>query len=179
MMADTSSSRAAHKAEPAGASGFFEDASLGDIRLAAAFRRGFRQAMVLINRALAQHDLSPLQYHLLLEAGAAGCDGIVQGELAELLQTPEARVSLLVHELGERRLVDTVRTASDRRVVRVGITAAGSRVVGAALASQREALAELAREFDSPYVGEMLHRAVQLYLGVDISLDSLASKRLG
>ena len=168
------------KPEPdAPVAAFYEDESLADIRLAAAFRRGFRQAMVLINRALAQHDLSPLQYHLLLEAGAAGTEGIVQGELAELLQTPEARVSLLVHELGERGLVGTMRGAADRRVVRVGLTAAGSRAVRAALASQRQALAELAREFDSPYVGDMLRRAVQLYLGVDISLDGLTSHRLG
>lgn len=179
-MADSSGLNTAQKPDPVTPGpGFYQDESLADIRLAAAFRRGFRQAMVLINRALAGHDLSPLQYHLLLEAGAAGEDGIVQGELAELLQTPEARVSLLVHELSERGLVDTVRTAADRRVVRVGMTAAGSRAVQGALASQREALAELAREFDSPYVGDMLRRAVQLYLGVDISLDSLSSKRLG
>lgn len=178
-MAETSSARTAPDGDPVvAASGFFEDDSISEIRLAAAFRRGFRQAMVLINRALAQHDLSPLQYHLLLEAGAAGRDGMVQGELAELLQTPEARVSLLVHELGERGLVDTVRMAPDRRVVRVGLTAAGSRVVSGALASQRQALAELAREFDTPWVGDMLRRAVQLYLGVDISLEHLSTERL-
>ena len=154
------------------AAGFHQDDSLPEIRLAAIFRRGFRQAMVLINRALAQQDLSPLQYHLLLEAGAAGEDGLVQGELADLLQTPEARISLLVHELAERGLLDTARAAPDRRVVRVGITAEGSRVVSAALAAQRQALAQLAREFDTPWVGDMLRRAVQLYLGVDISLES-------
>lgn len=179
-MAETSSAKTAQQAGPvANASGFHEDESLAEIRLAAAFRRGFRQAMVLINRALAQHDLSPLQYHLLLEAGAAGREGMVQGELAELLQTPEGRVSLLVHELGERGLVDTVRMAPDRRVVRVGLTAAGSRIVSAALASQRQALSDLAREFDTPWVGDMLRRAVQLYLGVDISLESLSSQTLG
>jgi DNA-binding MarR family transcriptional regulator len=173
-MAETSSVRSTERDEPAApSSGFYEDESLSEIRLAAVFRRGFRQALVLINRALAQHDLSPLQYHLLLEAGAAGREGMVQGELAELLQTPEARVSLLVHELGERGLVGTVRMAPDRRVVRVGLTAAGSRVVGAALASQRQALAELAREFETPWVGDMLRHAVQLYLGVDISTESL------
>lgn len=179
-MADTSGVNAAEKPDPIShGPGFYQDDSLGDIRLAATFRRGFRQAMVLINRALAEHDLSPLQYHLLLEAGAAGEDGIVQGELAELLQTPEARVSLLVHELSERGLVDTVRTPADRRVVRVGLTAAGSRAVRGALASQRQALAMLAREFDSPWVGDMLRRAVQLYLGVDISMESLTSQNLG
>jgi DNA-binding MarR family transcriptional regulator len=152
---------------------FHQDESLGEIRLAAVFRRGFRQALVLINRALAQHDLSPLQYHLLLEVGSAGEEGLVQGELVELLQTPEARVSLLVHELGERGLVDTLRTAPDRRVVRVGITAAGSKLVHAALESQRVALRQLAQDFEMPGVGEMLRSAVQLYLGVDISVEGI------
>src|ERR1700722_17978928 len=78
---------------------FFQDATIDDLRLAAMFRRGFRQAMIQINRSLAQHDLSPLQYHLLLEAGAAGTEGCVQGDLADLIQAPEARVSLMVHEL--------------------------------------------------------------------------------
>lgn len=153
---------------------FYQDESLGEIRLAAVFRRGFRQALVLINRALAQHDLSPLQYHLLLEVGSAGEEGLVQGDLVELLQTPEARVSLLVHELGERGLVDTVRMAPDRRVVRVGITAAGSRLVREALEAQRSALRELAGEFAMPGVGEMLRNAVQLYLGVDIFVEGLS-----
>ena len=152
---------------------FYQDESLGEVRLAAVFRRGFRQALVLINRALAQHDLSPLQYHLLLEIGSAGEEGLVQGELVELLQTPEARVSLLVHELGERGLLGTARDAPDRRVVRVGITAAGSRLVRAALEAQRAALREVAREFAMPGVGEMLRNAMQLYLGVDISVEGL------
>jgi len=160
------------------AAGFYEDESVGEIRLAAIFRRGFRQALVLINRALAKHDLSPLQYHLLLEAGASGAEGLIQGDLAELLQTPEARVSLLVHELAERGLLETARAAPDRRQVRVGITAEGSRVVRDALASQRAALADLAREFDTPWVGDMLRRAVQLYLGVDISAERLSPESL-
>src|ERR1700730_15517183 len=91
----------------AGSAGFYQDESYGDIRLAATFRRGFRQAMVIMNRALASNELSPLQYHLLLEAGAAGEDGLVQGELAELLQTPEARVALLAHEEVEGGLLPT------------------------------------------------------------------------
>ncbi len=148
---------------------FYQDDSFGDIRLAATFRRGFRQALVLMNRALAKHDLSPLQYHLLLEAGSAGEEGLVQGELAELLQTPEARVSLLVHELGERGLLDTTRGAPDRRMVRVGITEEGCAVVRAALHSQRAALAELAHDFEVPGVADMLSRAMKLYLGVDLS----------
>ena len=148
---------------------FWQDESFGDIRLAAIFRRGFRQALVLMNRALASCDLSPLQYHLLLEAGAAGQEGLVQGELAELLQTPEARVSHLVHELGERGLVETARGTPDRRTVRVGITKPGCALVRRALQAQRSALAELAREFDIPGVADMLSRALKLYLNVDLA----------
>ncbi len=150
-------------------SDFFQDATIHDLRLAAMFRRGFRQAMIQINRSLAQHDLSPLQYHLLLEAGAAGTEGCVQGDLAELIQAPEARVSVMVHELNARGLVRTLRSAPDRRMVRVGLTEAGCRVVEAALHAQRAALHELAQDFDVPGVAQMLRGAVQLYLGVDIA----------
>lgn len=151
--------------------GFYENDTLEELRIAAAFRRGFRQALVLIDRALSEHDLSPLQYHLLLEVGAAGEGGIVQGDLAALLHTPEARVSLLVHELGERRLLATRRSDEDRRVVRVGITASGCELVNAALKSQRQALGSFARDFEFPGVVEMLRRALQLYLGIDVPLQ--------
>jgi DNA-binding MarR family transcriptional regulator len=151
-------------------SGFYENDTLEEIRIAAAFRRGFRQALVLIDRALSEHDLSPLLYNLLLEVGAVGEEGIVQGDLATLLHTPEPRVSLLVHELAERGLVDTQRGAPDRRIVRVGITSVGCQVVNAALKSQRQALGTLAREFEFPGVVDMLRRALQLYLGLDIPI---------
>jgi len=148
-------------------SGFYADDSLEEIRIAAAFRRGFRQALVLIDRALSDCELSPLQYNLLLEVGAEGHDGLVQGDLASLLHTPEGRVSLLVHELTERGLVETKRAAPDRRIVRVGITVSGCHALNRAMASQRQALGTLAREFEFPGVVDMLRRALQLYLGVD------------
>ena len=132
----------AAKAEPgARDTDFFQDATIDDLRLAAIFRRGFRQAMIQINRSLAQHDLSPIQYHLLLEAGAAGCEGLVR----------------------------TLRCAPDRRMVRVGLTETGCRVVEAALHAQRAALHEMAQDFNAPGVAQMLRGAVQLYLGVDIA----------
>jgi DNA-binding MarR family transcriptional regulator len=160
----------AAKAEPeAQTHDFFQDATIDDLRLAAMFRRGFRQAMIQINRSLALHDLSPLQYHLLLEAGAAGTEGCVQGDLAELIQAPEARVSLMVHELKGRGLVRTLRCAPDRRMVRVGLSEAGCRIVEAALHAQRAALHQMATDFDVPGVAQMLRGAVQLYLGVDIA----------
>ena len=144
-------------------SDFFQDATIHDLRLAAMFRRGFRQAMIQINRSLAQHDLSPLQYHLLLEAGAAGTEGCVQGDLAELIQAPEARVSVMVHELNARGLVRTLRSAPDRRMVRVGLTEAGCRVVEAALHAQRAALhaGVLPVREEAPVVGlRVAHRRV-------------------
>ena len=150
--------------------GFFENDTLEEMRIAAAFRRGFRQALVLIDRALAAYELSPLQYHLLLEVGAAGENGIVQGDLASLLHTPEARVSLLVHELSQRGLLDTRRGAPDRRVVHVGITEPGCTMVNDAIQAQRRALGEFARDFEFPGVVEMLRRAIQLYLGIDIQI---------
>jgi DNA-binding MarR family transcriptional regulator len=159
---------AASQSETRG-SGFFQDATIDDLRLAAFFRRGFRQAMIQINRSLATYDLSPLQYHLLLEAGAAGTEGCVQGDLADFIQAPEARVSLMVHELNARGLVRTMRSAPDRRMVRVGLTEEGCRMVEAALHAQRAALHEMAHEFDVPGVTQMLRGAVQLYLGVDIA----------
>jgi DNA-binding MarR family transcriptional regulator len=148
---------------------FHQDESFADLNLAATFRRGFRQAIVLMNRALAEQGLSPLQYHLLLEAGASGEEGVGQGDLAELLQTPETRVSVLVRELADRGLLETQRAAPDRRLVRVGITPDGARVANAALESQREALRDLAGAFDIPGVVEMLRRAMEMYLGVDIA----------
>jgi len=153
---------------PRQSQGFYENESLEEIRIAAAFRRGFRQALVLIDRALSEYDLSPLQYHLLLEVGSEGEDGIVQGDLATLLHTPEARVSLLVHELSERGLVQTKRGAPDRRVVHVGLTSSGCRAVNDAIQSQRRALGAFAQSFEFPGVVEMLRRAIHLYLGVDI-----------
>jgi len=162
------SADAAPTPEPS-AAGFYEDETIGEIRLAAVFRRGFRQALVLIDRALAQHNLSAVQYHLLLEVGSYGVEGCVQADLAEVLQTPDTRVSLLVHELAERGLLHTLRAAPDRRVVRVGLTQSGCRLVEAALHTQREVLRGLARDFEFPSVTEMLRQAVQLYLGVDIA----------
>ena len=60
------------------------DRRLEELRLAAALRRGFRHAQILMAHSLAEYDLSALSYHLLLEVGAAGREGVVQGDLADL-----------------------------------------------------------------------------------------------
>jgi DNA-binding MarR family transcriptional regulator len=149
------------------------DSRLEELRVAAALRRGFRHAQLLMAHALAEHDLSALSYHLLLEVGAAGREGVVQGDLADLMQCPDARVSMLVRDLSDRGLVRCARSAPDRRVVRIRATARGIRLANAALHRQRQALSTLSQYAGLPSVTALLGSALRLYLGVDIRLESI------
>jgi hypothetical protein len=63
-------------------------------------------------------------------------------------------------------------------VVRVGITQRGCSLVRDALQSQRSALSEMAREFDLPLAADMLSRALNLYLGIDLSTARFADSIL-
>src|ERR1035437_6544118 len=99
------------------------DRRLEELRLAAALRRRVRHAQLLMAHSLAEYDLSALSYHLLLEVGAAGSEGLVQGDLADLLQCPDARASTLVRDMAERGLIRTVRSTPDRRGGRTHTTA--------------------------------------------------------
>ncbi|MGD1052304.1 MAG: MarR family transcriptional regulator [Candidatus Dormibacteria bacterium] len=152
---------------------------LEEMRLAAALRRGFRNAQLLMAHSLAEYDLSALSYHLLLEVGAAGSDGLVQGDLADLLQCPDARASTLVRDMGERGLIRAVRSTPDRRVVRIHSTPRGLRLTQEALHRQREALMSLSEHAGLPSVTSLLQAALRLYLGVDLSLEGLVSRVVG
>jgi DNA-binding MarR family transcriptional regulator len=152
------------------------DRRLEELRLAAALRRGFRHAQLLMAHSLAEYDLSALSYHLLLEVGAAGRDGVVQGDLADLLECPDARVSTLVRDLGERGLVMAARSAPDRRVVRIHATSRGVRLTQEALHRQREALTSLPDYAGLPSVTSLLQTALRLYLGVDVSLEGVVAR---
>jgi DNA-binding MarR family transcriptional regulator len=152
------------------------DRRIEEMRLAAALRRGFRHAQLLMAHSLAEYDLSALSYHLLLEVGAAGTDGLVQGDLADLLQCPDARASTLVRDMGERGLIRTVRSTSDRRVVRIHSTPRGTRLTGEALHRQREALMSLSEYAGLPSVTSLLQAALRLYLGVDVSLEGVVKR---
>jgi len=152
------------------------DRRLDELRLAAALRRGFRHAQLLMAHSLAEHDLSALSYHLLLEVGAAGPDGVVQGDLADLLQCPEARVSMLVHDLSERGLIRAARSAPDRRVAWIRSTPRGVRVTQEAIHAQRTALASLSEYEGLPSVTSLLRDALRLYLGVDVSLEGVVAR---
>ena len=145
------------------------DRRIEEMRLAAALRRGFRHAQLLMAHSLAEYDLSALSYHLLLEVGAAGTDGLVQGDLADLLQCPDARASTLVRDMGERGLIRTVRSTADRRVVRIHSTPRGTRLTG-------EALMSLSEYAGLPSVTSLLQAALRLYLGVDVSLEGVVKR---
>ena len=155
------------------------DRRIEEMRLAAALRRGFRHAQVLMAHSLAEYDLSALSYHLLLEVGAAGPDGLVQGDLADLLQCPDARASTLVRDMGERGLIRAARSTPDRRVVRIHSTPRGTRLTQEALHRQREALMSLSEYAGLPSVTSLLQAALRLYLGVDVSLEGVVARVVG
>ncbi|HXZ99800.1 MAG TPA: MarR family winged helix-turn-helix transcriptional regulator [Candidatus Binatia bacterium] len=152
---------------------------LGELGTAALLRRGFRHAQVLMAHSLAEYDLSALSYHLLLEVGAAGDQGVVQGDLADLLQCPDARVSMLVRDLAARGLVRADRSAPDRRVVRIQPTPAGIQLTRKALHRQREVLSSLSEYAGLPGVTDLLRDALRLYLGVDVHLEGVVSRISG
>jgi DNA-binding MarR family transcriptional regulator len=155
------------------------DRRLEELRLAASLRRGFRHAQLLMAHSLAEYDLSALSYHLLLEVGAAGSEGLVQGDLADLLQCPDARASTLVRDMVERGLIRTARSTHDRRVVRIHSTPRGVRLTQEALHCQREALMSLSQYAGLPSVSSLLQAALRLYLGVDVSLEGMVSRVVG
>lgn len=147
-----------------------------ELRLAAVLRRGFRHAQLLMAHSLAEHGLSALTYHLLLELGAAGPQGVLQGDLADLLQCPPARVSMLVRDLSERGLVRAARSAPDRRVVRIHSTERGEQLAEAALLTQRQALNSLSGYAGLPSITSLLQDALRLYLGVELHLERMVAE---
>jgi len=167
------------RAAQTGASHEVTGSGTEELRIAATLRRGFRHALLLMGHSLSEHDLSSLSYHLLLEVGAAGREGLVQGELAALLECPDARVSVLVRDLGRRGLVQADRSGPDRRVVRIHSTPKGVRLAHEALHRQREALNSLSDYAGLPSVALLLQDALRLYLGVEVHLDGLITRIAG
>lgn len=141
-----------------------------DVRLAAMLRHGWRRAQVAMTRALAENGLSGVEYHLLLAVSAAGETGIRQIDVAQELNVPEARVSVLAHQLGQKRLVEAVRSEPDRRYVRLRLRPEGRQRLEAAMRSQRATLVEVVREFPEDTVVRMLDFLIRKYLGLDLTL---------
>lgn len=144
--------------------------ALADIQLVAQLRSAFQEAQVVMGRTLAASNLTEQRYHLLLAAAAAGPEGAVQGALARELRCPESRVSLLVRELADGSLVDTVRDHSDRRHVRVRLSSHGEAVLGNAITVQRTALHGLIATLDVAEVTRLAELVARTYLGLELSV---------
>ena len=143
-----------------------------DIRIAAMLRKGWRRAQATMTKALAAKDLTGLEYHLLLVVSAAGRDGLRQVDLAQELSVPEGRVSVLARELGERGLIEALRSEPDRRYVRIRLRPAGRRLLREAMRCQREQLVAMVGELpEDALVFPMIEFICRTYLGLDVRVQ--------
>jgi len=143
-----------------------------DIRIAAMLRKGWRRAQATMTKALAAKDLTGLEYHLLLVVSTAGRDGLRQVDLAQELSVPEGRVSVLARELGERGLIEALRSEPDRRYVRIRLRPAGRRLLRDAMRCQREQLVAMVGELpDDALVFPMIEFICRTYLGLDVRVQ--------
>lgn len=145
------------------------EAEIDSLRLASGLRRAYREATLQLARAVSDHELSQLEYHLLLDLAGAG-DGLSQSQLADHLQAPKTRVSILVRGLERRSLVEPFRPEQDRRLVRVRLTAAGAARLEAAQRAVRLALIEFARGIPRERLVQLLETALRSYLGIDVTI---------
>jgi DNA-binding MarR family transcriptional regulator len=145
--------------------------ALADIELVAQLRSAFAEAQSIMGQTLAEFGLTEQRYHLLLMVASGGTGGTVQGLLARALHCPESRISLLVHELCEARLVEAVRDESDRRHVKVRINAAGESTLRRAISVQREALHSLIAGLEVSEVTRLAELVARTYLGLDLSVS--------
>jgi DNA-binding MarR family transcriptional regulator len=142
-----------------------------DIKIAAVLRSGWRRAQSTMTRALAISDLSGLEYHLLLVVSAAGPAGIRQVDLAQELSVPEGKVSVMARQLGERRLIEALRSEPDRRYVRLRIRPAGRRLLIAAMRCQRQQLIAMIGELpEETVVLPVIEFVCRAYLGLDVTV---------
>jgi DNA-binding MarR family transcriptional regulator len=148
------------------------DGDWDEVKLAAMLRQGWRRAQSTMTKALAERGLSGLEYHLLLAISAAGESGIRQVDLAQELSVPEARVSVLAHELAERRLIEQMRCEPDRRYVRLRLRPAGHRLLRAAMRCQREQLVAMIGDLpEETMVIPMIEFVCRTYLGLDLAIS--------
>lgn len=144
--------------------------ALADIALVAQLRSAFAEAQAIMAQTLAGFGLTEQRYHLLLVVAAGGPDGIVQGLLARELHCPESRISLLVRELSDARLVEALRDGADRRHVRVRTTPAGEATLTHAINVQRESLHSLISKLEVAEVTRLAELVARTYLGLDLSV---------
>ena len=144
--------------------------ALADIQLVAQLQSAFQEAQVVMARTLAGANLTDQRYHLLLAVANAADEGAVQGALARELRCPDSRISLLVRELSDARLVDTLRDEADRRLVRVRLTDQGERVLADTIRVQRDALQAMIKTLDVAEVTRLSELVARTYLGLELSV---------
>ena len=141
-----------------------------ELRLAAMLRGGWRRAQSTMSRALSESGLSGLEYHVLLAISAAGEGGIRQVELAQEMSVPEGKISVLARQLGQRKLIEAVRSEPDRRYVRLRLKRAGMKVLRAAMRCQRQHLAAMVKQFPEQAVVQMIEFVIKSYLDLDLTV---------
>ena len=146
-------------------------AKIDDIRTACLLGQAFRQAQLAIAGGLARYELSGLEYYLLLRVSAAGEEGIIQGALVGEMKISKTGVSLLVRNLWDSRLIETIRSKPDRRRVRVRLTRRGRQVSIAALRSMQRAIAKLVTEMPADDVSAMAELALKACLGLEAQVS--------
>ena len=144
--------------------------SWDEMQLAAMLRSGWRRAQSTMAKALAESGLSGLEYHVLLAISAVGETGIRQVDLAQELSVPEGKISVLARHLGERKLIEALRSEPDRRYVRLRLKPAGLRVLRSAMRSQRQHLAALVEQFPEGAVVQLIEFVIKSYLGLDLTV---------
>lgn len=145
------------------------ESEVDSLRLASALRRAYREATLRVAHAVSDHELSQLEYHLLLDLAGAG-DGLGQSQLIEHLQAPKTRVSVLVRGLERRGLVEPFRPEQDRRLVRVRLTAAGASRLASTQRAVRQALIEFAGGIPQERMVQLLEIALRTYLGIEVTV---------
>ena len=100
-----------------------------------------------------QHDITPLQYLLLLHIkGYPGCDYATVGELAERLQAKPHGMVALVSRCEELQLVQRRQSEVDRRQVEVRLMPKGERLLTKLAALHRAELRSLNGIFPIPLI---------------------------
>ncbi|MFL6515076.1 MAG: MarR family winged helix-turn-helix transcriptional regulator [Chthoniobacterales bacterium] len=121
-----------------------------DYQAMAAFRYGLRKFLRFSKDFLAEVDLTPEQYEVLLALTAYSPKaGLVIRELSEQLQVKHHTAVSLIDRLVRQKLVTRQRDALDRRKVHVRLTASGTALTCRLASVHRDTLRKLVPELST------------------------------
>jgi DNA-binding MarR family transcriptional regulator len=123
--------------DPRNLTEFFAMDTLGSPENAVGFVlwRVFHRYQRAVDRALAPHDLTHLQFTTLAMAGwlSRTGDPVTQAELARCSDIHAMQISLMLKALEEKKMVTRLRSASDPRAKHIELTPAGFEILRAAM----------------------------------------------